>query len=233
MKILFQRQRKSSPGNLFSYCLCFSRVLRFLKSDTSKVKAVQGWCRSYQKAYENKDRSWQRLSAQKKWLAWADVLQVVKQQKESYESSGGCELTRARESQKYTVLLLYTCIPPARSKEYRELKVTHTLSNLILWQPQDDPVSNWLVVQSDHSKAILYLGSHKTSRRTGPNKVELRSSDSTGILFEQLLGFVFHDRDILLRGSRSPETNHWLFVVRKWKEMINVYKFTLFSITYP
>jgi hypothetical protein len=148
-------------------------------------------------------------------------LLAVKQQKEIYESSGDCELTRAREGQKYTVLLLYSCIPPARSKEYRELKLTHTSANLILWEPQDDPVSNWLVIQSDHSKAILYLGSHKTSRKTGPNKVQLSSEDSTAILLEQLLCFAFHDRDVLLRGSRSPETCHWLFVVRKEKKTIN------------
>ncbi len=104
--------------------------MRFLKSDSDKVKILQQWCRNYQKASETKDRSWQRLEAEGKWLAWKDVLEVLKRQKEIYESSGGCIATRAQESQKYTVLLLYTSIPPARSKEYRELRVAFTPRNL-------------------------------------------------------------------------------------------------------
>ena len=99
-------ERQSSSGNQFAYCLSFLRAMRYLKSDSDTIKTVQQWCRTYQKAYECKDRSWQRLEAEGKWLAWDAVLEVLKQQRELYESSGPCELTRAQESQKYTVLLL-------------------------------------------------------------------------------------------------------------------------------
>eukprot|EP00731_Ephydatia_muelleri_P035037 Em0093g6a len=101
-----ENERQSSSGNQFAYCLSFLRAMRYLKSDSDTIKTVQQWCRTYQKAYECKDRSWQRLEAEGKWLAWDAVLEVLKQQRELYESSGPCELTRAQESQKYTVLLL-------------------------------------------------------------------------------------------------------------------------------
>eukprot|EP00731_Ephydatia_muelleri_P009917 Em0005g503a len=105
-----ENERQSSSGNQdqFAYCLSFLRAMRYLKSDSDTIKTVQQWCRTYQKAYECKDRSWQRLEAEGKWLAWDAVLEVLKQQRELYESSGPCELTRAQESQKYTVLLLDT-----------------------------------------------------------------------------------------------------------------------------
>eukprot|EP00731_Ephydatia_muelleri_P027547 Em0019g420a len=186
-----ENERQSSSGNQFAYCLSFLRAMRYLKSDSDTIKTVQQWCRTYQKAYERKDRSWQRLEAEGKWLAWDAVLEVLKQQRELYESSGPCELTRAQESQKYTVLLLYCSIPPARSKEYRELR---------------------LVVQNDHSRALLYLGAHKTSRKTGPNRIQLNSTDSTKVVLDQLVDFVCRDRDVLLRGNARPDTTDWLFL---------------------
>ena len=197
-----QNERQSSSGNQFAYCLSFLRAMRYLKSsDSDTIKTVQQWCRTYQKAYERKDRSWQRLEAEGKWLAWDAVLEVLKQQRELYESSGPCELTRAQESQKYTVLLLYCSIPPARSKEYRELRVTFSRQNLATWDPVANAASNWLVVQNDHSRALLYLGAHKTSRKTGPNRIQLNSTDSTKVVLGQLVDFVCRDRDVLLRGN--------------------------------
>ena len=208
-----QNERQSSSGNQFAYCLSFLRAMRYLKSDSDTIKTVQQWCRTYQKAYERKDRSWQRLEAEGKWLAWDAVLEVLKQQRELYESSGPCELTRAQESQKYTVLLLYCSIPPARSKEYRELRVTFSRQNLATWDPVSNAASNWLVVQNDHSRALLYLGAHKTSRKTGPNRIQLNSTDSTKVVLGQLVDFVCRDRDVLLRGNARPDTTDWLFLV--------------------
>ena len=68
-----QNERQSSSGNQFAYCLSFLRAMRYLKSDSDTIKTVQQWCRTYQKAYERKDRSWQRLEAEGKWLAWDAV----------------------------------------------------------------------------------------------------------------------------------------------------------------
>ena len=141
------------------------------------------------------------------------MLEVLKQQRELYESSGPCELTRAQESQKYTVLLLYCSIPPARSKEYRELRVTFSRQNLATWDPVANAASNWLVVQNDYSRALLYLGAHKTSRKTGPNRIQLNSTDSTKVVLSQLVDFVCRDRDVLLRGNARPDTTDWLFLV--------------------
>ncbi len=86
---------------------------------------------------------------------------------------------------------------------------------IVLWDPVDTPAaSNWLVIQDDHSRAILYLGSHKTSRRTGPNRIELKSSDATSVLLQQLVAFVCRERDVLLQGNARPAGDiDWLFLV--------------------
>ncbi|KAL5476361.1 hypothetical protein EMCRGX_G026299 [Ephydatia muelleri] len=203
-----ENERQSSSGNQFAYCLSFLRAMRYLKSDSDTIKTVQQWCRTYQKAYERKDRSWQRLEAEGKWLAWDAVLEVLKQQRELYESSGPCELTRAQESQKYTVLLLYCSIPPARSKEYRELRVTFSRQNLATWDPVSNAASNWLVVQNDHSRALLYLGAHKTSRKTGPNRIQLNSTDSTKVVLDQLVhGFCMSGQRRLTERQRPSRHN--------------------------
>ena len=70
----------------------------------------------FQKEAQASPKSWQQLSWEKKWLHWEEILQVVKEQQEEYESQVR-PLNRAVESQKYAVLLLYTALPPGRAKE--------------------------------------------------------------------------------------------------------------------
>ena len=125
--------------------------------------------------------------------------------------SAGSLFNRAWELQKYTILLMYCSLPPARGREYRELQLCVTDAELQLWQPAQLE-SNWLLVAPDHSKGLLYVGSHKTSKHTGIQRIELSSSGSTHILLEQLVEFVCRDRPQLLQGH----THDWLFVVRAY-----------------
>ncbi|KAL5479272.1 hypothetical protein EMCRGX_G022771 [Ephydatia muelleri] len=72
--------------------------MRYLKSDSDTIKTVQQWCRTYQKAYERKDRSWQRLEAEGKWLAWDAVLEVLKQQRELSKEYRELRVTFSRQN---------------------------------------------------------------------------------------------------------------------------------------
>ena len=147
---------------------------------------------------------------------WSEVLDVLKLQRELYESAAST-FSRGWESQKFTVLLLYCAIPPARGREYRQLRYTFTDEDLQLWAPPDTAQSNWLLLRNDHSRALLYIGSHKTFRHTGLQRIELCTEGSTKLLLEQLIAFVCRDRPVLLQGR----THDYLFVVRLLKLINN------------
>ncbi|KAL5459782.1 hypothetical protein EMCRGX_G033155 [Ephydatia muelleri] len=137
-----------------------------------------------------------------KWLIWKEILDVLKLQRELYESAGST-FAKAWESQKFTVLLMYCAIPPARGREYRELRFTFTEEDLQLWEP-DSTQSNWLLLSGNHSRGLLYVGAHKTYRHIGVQRIELSADGSTNVLLEQLVAFVCRDRPALLQG-RTPQ----------------------------
>ena len=142
-----------------------------------------------------------------KWLVWGEVIDVLRLQKELYESAESL-FSRAWESQKYAVLLLYCTIPPARGREYRELKICVTDGDLQLWEPLVRD-SNWLLIASDHSRGLLYVGSHKTSKFTGVQRIELSRDGSTHLLLDHLVAFICRERPVLLQGN----AHDWVFVV--------------------
>ena len=84
---------------------------------------------------------------------------------------------------------------------------TVTDAKLQLWEPAHQTGSSSL---PDHSKVLLYVSSHKTSKYTCVQRIELSSSGSTQPLLEQLVEFVCRDRPQLLQGH----AHDWLFVVR-------------------
>ena len=81
------------------------------------------WLRNYdgEKQKDEAERTWEKLSQQKKWLHWEEVIEVVKSQRDEYESAS-TGLTQAKESVRYALLLFYSCLPPGRAQEYRTLK---------------------------------------------------------------------------------------------------------------
>jgi hypothetical protein len=93
----------------------FGRFLDHLTAVIRAVKYIQ--CPGSEEILD----TWQHLSQASKWLHWKEVLAVVKQQREVYEAAA-TSLCRAREGLRYAVLLLYTCLPPGRSLEYRMLQ---------------------------------------------------------------------------------------------------------------
>ena len=107
-------------------------------------------------------------------------MDVLKLQRELYESAGST-FAKAWESQKFTVLLMYCAIPPARGREYRELRFTFTEEDLQLWEP-DSTQSNWLLMSGNHSRGLLYVGAHKTYRHIGVQRIELSADGSTNVL---------------------------------------------------
>ena len=135
-------------------------------------------------------------------------MDVLKLQRELYESAGST-FAKAWESQKFTVLLMYCAIPPARGREYRELRFTFTEEDLQFWEP-DSTQSNWLLLSGNHSRGLLYVGAHKTYRHIGVQRIELSADGSTNVLLEQLVAFVCRDRPALLQG-RTPQD--FLFLV--------------------
>eukprot|EP00731_Ephydatia_muelleri_P038276 Em0703g1a len=98
---------------------------------------------------------------------------------------------------------MYCAIPPARGREYRELRFTFTEEDLQLWEP-DSTQSNWLLLSGNHSRGLLYVGAHKTYRHIGVQRTELSADGSTNALLEQLVAFVCRDRPALLQG-RTPQ----------------------------
>ena len=210
MRACMQEHRGSSPGTLATYCQSFLHALAFLTADAGVPAAVRSWLSKYQKtAFEQRDVSWQRLKARGryiyiyihacifhacmytlhagKWLVWSEILEVLKLQKEMFESAESA-FSKAWEAQKYAILLLYCSIPPARGREYRELKLCVTDSDLQLWDP---PLrdSNWLLLAADHGRGLLYVGAHKTSKYTGVQRIELSRDGSTHLLLEHLVAF--------------------------------------------
>ena len=206
-----QETRDSKDGNLFTYCLSFIRVLKHLNAPSETVKSVQSWSRSYQRGAEKQRRGdcKEALSASGKWLPWEQVLECVKSQKDCYVTADGSR-PRAMEGQIYTILLMYTSIPPARSQEYWSMQwALHSEADLYAIEPEERE-SNWLFLSDDNQRGMLYIGRHKTSKYTGVQRIELSSAGCTSALLEQLIIFVQKERPLLV----GDYTHNYLFVVR-------------------
>lgn len=199
-----QEERKVKPGTLAGYCQAVSRGLKFLASRGKDTDDGQAYLRSltarYQREAAASAKTWQELSWANKWLHWQEILKVVKDQEETYESQIR-QLDRAVESQKYAALLLYTVVPPGRAKEYRTLKFQYHPGPLTLTENAGN------VLHFGPQVAMLQITEYKNSKHLGAQNIDLSAID---FFVKHLEGFLERDRPHLLRGN----TDHgYLFVV--------------------
>ena len=196
--IFVQDERKSKDGNLQVYTQSFIKCLKFLKAPSHNIQTVRSWSNNFQKSAEiHRSKSWQSLAANGRWLTWKAILDTVKSQRDEYEAADGSVAT-AWEAVKLAVLLIYTSLPPGRSHEYATMKLQFNSGDLYAAQP-DIAESNWLFVSNDYKKALLYIGSHKTSRRMGVQKIELTFKRQS---YVYLIGT---PRRIYLQASSYPD----------------------------
>ena len=204
--LYLQEERKVQPGTLAGYCQVINMGLKFLAVQEGLETAdAQQYIRSltsrFQKEASTSPKSWQQLSWENKWLDWEEILKVVKDQQELYESQVR-PLDRAVESQKYATLLLYTTVPPGRAKEYRTLRIQRhsgpfksngkDRSNLLHYGPQ---------------VAMLQVGEYKNAKHLGTRHIDLVPVE---VLTSHLHDFLERDRPLLLKGN--PDRGY-LFVV--------------------
>ena len=160
---------------------------------------------SEREAENSRDKTWQDLSGKKKWLHWEEVIKVVKQQRDDYESETEAKL-RAKESQNYAILLIYTMIPPGRGEEYRTLKV-HMCDSATEESHRGKSLTNVLHISQDGSTAKLQIGKYKTNSYMGQQTIDISGIDP---LVPHLLDYIQVDRQVLLQGKKD---HHFLFMV--------------------
>ena len=203
-----QDERKSKHGNLQVYAQSFIKCLKFLQAPSDTIQTVRGWSNSFQKdAQINREKSWNTLAANGRWLSWKTILETVKCQREAFEAADG-SVAIAWEAVKLSVLLMYTSLPPGRSLEYFTMQFQYDAGDLHAIEPAKKE-SNWLFFATDLRSALLYIGAHKTSRSIGVQKIQLSAEDETCTLLEHLVEYVSKHRPILI----TNKTHQFLFVV--------------------
>ena len=155
-----QVERSASPGNIMAYIQAAQRGVWFLDRETSDpvYEMFKSWMRDYSTKCESQRgyQSWEDLSSCSKWLHWEEVIEIVKIQKEAYESTPP-GIHQERESLQYTLLFLPS--PPGRPQEYRTL----SFKMRITAPTPHDPLSNVLFITNDVCRAALHIGRYKTS----------------------------------------------------------------------
>ena len=196
-----------------AYCQAFLHGLKFLQAEgcasTDQTQwQVRGYINKYQRDAEcHRAKSWQELSAKNKWLHWEEVIEVVRCQREEYESETRPDV-RAALSQDYAQLLLYTSLPPGRAEEYRTLQLKlYTGSETVCPATTSTEPKNILHMSENGSEALLQIGKHKTVSSAGRQLIDLRSTDD---LVAHLLDYIHKDRPLLLQGR---EDHDYLFMV--------------------
>ncbi len=209
----FLRQESGrKPGTRAAYGQSITHGLKYLHATGHAAVAeqpltyVRQLIALYQREAEaNRDKSWQDLSSRRKWLHWEEVIEVVRHQRDCYESQISPP-ERAIESQDYAILLLYTTIPPARAQEYRTLKLKLCSGDELRARSLPDG-DNVLRINHEGSIASLEIGSYKNSAYLGRQTVDISSVD---YLVPHLLDFIAKDRPILL--GTKPD-HYTLFMV--------------------
>ncbi|KAL5467735.1 hypothetical protein EMCRGX_G032000 [Ephydatia muelleri] len=209
-------ERKSKHGNLQVYAQSFIKCLKFLQAPSDTIQTVRGWSNSFQKdAQINREKSWNTLAANGRWLSWKTILETVKCQREAFEAADG-SVAIAWEAVKLSVLLMYTSLPPGRSLEYFTMQFQYDAGDLHAIEPAKKE-SNWLFFATDLRSALLYIGAHKTSRSIGVQKIQLSAEDETCTLLEHLVEYVSKHRPILI----TNKTHQFLFVNRSGDPFAN------------
>ena len=213
-----QAERNASAGNIMAYIQAAQRGLRFLSySDGVDISDVYDTLKCWLRDYDCKRQSqrgadsWEELSQKKRWLHWEEVIETVKKQKEAYELAPP-GIRQARESVKYMVLLFYSCLPPGRAQEYRTLRFQRCDSSELRLVPPtpDDKTNNILFLSEDGRQAAIYIGSHKTSKSKGCQKISL---DEFDYFIHHIHRYITKHRPLLIHQSKSP-SHTYVFVVR-------------------
>lgn len=202
-----QEERGNQPGTIAAYCQVLTRGLKYLASkgeDAAEgLEYLKGLTTRYQRQAEtgkSASNSWQRLSQNKKWLHWEEVLEVLKLQRAVYEVQH-TPVAKASESQKYLALLLYCVVPPARAEEYRTLKIRHGTR-------PGTKITKENVLHFG-TTMVLELAEFKTSKSVGVQTIDISEYE---FLTSHLDAFITRERASLLKG----DTDHgFLFMVRK------------------
>ena len=187
-------------------------MLKYLAVQGTETDEAQAYLRAltnrFQKEAAATTKSWQELSWENKWLHWEEVLKVVKAQRDVYEEQLR-PMDRASESEKYTVLLLYTAVPPGRAKEYRTLKLQRHSGP---FKPTSQGPAN--ILHYGPNVVLLQLGEYKNSQYLGTQNIDISTIE---YIQPHLEDFLERDRPLLLRG----EPDHsYLFVVSNRKMII-------------
>ena len=183
------------PGTISGYCQAFNRGLKYLVAQDVDAEESLAYVReltnTYQKQATKGHQSWQQLSRANKWLHWEQVLEVMKAQREVYESQIKPEL-RAFESQRYAALLLYCAVPPARGEVYRTLKIR------INSEPAETSGSENILHYGREQMFVLELGKFKNSKHMGVQNIDISNIE---FLTSHLHDYINRDRPILLKDS--------------------------------
>ena len=139
-----------------------------------------------------------------------EVLAAVREQKGCFEGATGSR-RRAQESQKFLALLLYTALPPGRTKEFQTL---HVAIHDTLPQPAVDQARpNCLHITADGRRAYLLLADYKTHKSYGDHFVPL--DEGTPLL--RHLAVHLNDHRKVLLGAEQQTTV--LFLVSMYVHM--------------
>ena len=192
------------------------RAVRFTPTGGEEVlKTYRAWTRSYDRERQSEAalKTWETLSQKKRWLHWEEVIEVVKEQRDVYEGAPTA-LSQAKEGVRLAVLLLYCCLPPGRSQEYRTLKFLHCraedLRPTVPTPP--DRSSNLLYLSAEGDQAGLFLGTYKTKKTNGPQTMML---DDAEYFVRHIDKYIKKHRPRLLAlqsSSKLPQ-HDYLFVV--------------------
>ena len=168
------QESRAKPGTIAAYGQGLLHGVKYIKAEKSiSTEHVQTymWQVIFQAQWEAdvRAKTWQDLSAKKKWLHWEEVIEVVKTQRDAYLSTIAPK-ERAQESHDYALLLLYTAIFPARAQEYHTLQLSRFDTRDALRNKSTNPM-NILHISEDGSAGIMEIAKYKNSAYTAKKNV--------------------------------------------------------------
>ena len=202
----------SKPGTIAAYGQSLLHGVKYIDAVkcicTEQAQTyVRRVIRQFQQKAENgREKTWQDLSARKKWLHWEEVIAVLNAQRDAYLSEITPKL-RAQESQDYAQLLLYTAIPPGRAQEYRTLQLRR-LDTCEKPHSRSSSPENILHISDDGTTGYMEIGDYKSAAHNGRQILDISNID---YLLSHLVDYVNKDRPELLQGKND---HHFLFMVR-------------------
>ena len=201
----------SKPGTIAAYGQGLLHGIKYIEAvkcirTEHAQKCVRQVIQQFQRKAENaREKSWQDLSARKKWLHWEEIIVVLKAQRDTYLAEIAPK-PRAQESQDYAQLLLYTAIPPGRAQEYRTLQLRR-FDTCEKPHNRSSPPINILHISEDGSTGYMEIADYKDAAHSGRQIIDISNVD---YMLSHLVDYVNKDRPVLLQGKKD---HHFLFMV--------------------